>query len=153
EGIVATGQWRLYWVYKRLHEHEYQTFCHDHGLDGYLAIDPATGRPQFVDMCRDLFYTSLTRRPSVNEAAMWDTFADHGRGVRLALRVQSVLNRAELRPVRYQNPLLQTLIQELRGASEAHLHRPLVLMGISRIGGFYLPMGYDIEEETRLLIK
>ena len=104
-------------------------------------------------MCRDLFYTSLTRLPSMNEAAMWDEFADHGRGVRLVFRVQPVLNRAELRPVRYWNPLLQTLIQELQEASQRQLHRPLVLMGISRIGGFYLPMRYDIEEEIRLLIK
>jgi hypothetical protein len=32
---------------------------------------------------------------------MWDTFADHVRGVRLVFRVQPVLNRSELRPVQY----------------------------------------------------
>ena len=153
QSLVALGTWRLYWVYKRLHEDEYQSFCHDHGLDGYLATDPATGRPQFVDMCRDLFYTSLTRLPSANENRMWNDFGDQGKGVRLVFRVHPVMNRCHFRWVRYQSPLLQTVVQELMQATNARLGRSLVLMGISRIGAFYLPMGYHEEDEARLLVK
>src|ERR1700722_16475947 len=153
QSIVASGEWRLYWVFKRLHEQEYAPFCTDHSLDGYLAIDPATGHPRFVDMCRDLFYTSLTRLPSVNEAAMWGEFGDHGHGVRLILRVQPVADRCHFRPIRYQNALLQTLLQELQAASRNQLKLEFVPMGLSRIGAFYLPMGFDLEEESRLLIK
>jgi len=153
EKVVATGQWRLYWVIRRLDEAEYQTFCHDHGLDGYLDVDPRTNGRRFVDMCRDLFYTSFTRLPSRNETDMWHNFADQGRGVRLVFRIRPVLKRAELRPVRYQNQLLRTLIQKLQEACKIQLQRSLVLMGISRIGAFYLPMAFNIEDETRLLIK
>ena len=104
-------------------------------------------------MCCDLFYTSLTRLPSANEARMWTDFGDHGRGVRLIFRVQPILNHAELRWVRYQDPLLRTILQELMHAARTQLNLRLVLMGISRMGAFYLPMGYHEEDETRILIK
>ena len=150
QGLVATGQWRLYWVYKRITEAEFATFSNDHGLDGYFDTDPATGNPIYQDLCRDLFYTSLTRHPSANERRMWDTFGEQGLGVRLIFRVQPVLQRSEFRPVRYKNPASRTIIQEL---SHAELHRRLVLMGISRIGAFYLPLGFNDEQESRILVK
>lgn len=84
---------------------------------------------------------------------MWDHFADHGRGVRLIFRVQPVQRRAEMRSVRYKNTLSQTIIQELMNAARTLIGRALILMGISRIAAFYLPLGYVDEEETRLLIK
>jgi hypothetical protein len=153
QGLVATGQWRLYWVYKRLNEAEFTTFSNDHGLDGYFDTDPHTGRPIYEDLCRDLFYTSLTRHPSANADDMWEAFGEQGRGVRLIFRVQPVLQRSEFRPVRYKNALSRTIIQELSQAAQGQLQRRLVLMGISRIGAFYLPLGFVDEQESRLLVK
>jgi hypothetical protein len=153
QALVTSGQWRLYWVYKRVTEAEFTTFSDDHGLDGYFDTDPNTGNLRYVDLCRDLFYTSLTRHPSVNEARMWKSFGEQGRGVRLIFRIQPVLQRSQFRPVRYKNPLSQTIIQELSEAAHRQLNRQLVLLGISRIGAFYLPLGFTDEQESRLLVK
>ncbi len=153
QAIVDTAQWRLYWVFKRITEAEFTTFANDHGLDGYFDVDHRTGRPVYQDLCRDLFYTSLTQYPSANETAMWDTFGEQGRGVRLIFRIQPVRNRSEFRPVRYKNQASRTIIQELSTAVRAYLRRRLVLMGISRIGAFYLPLGFNDEQESRLLVK
>jgi hypothetical protein len=153
QGVVATGQWRLYWVYIRITQAEFTTFADDHGLDGYFDPNPDTGSPLYEDLCRDMFYTSVTQFPSANEAAMWDTFGEQGRGVRMIFRIEPVNGRAEFRPVRYKNPGSQSIVQELSHAAQTELHRRLVLMGISRIGAFYLPLGFNDEEESRLLVK
>jgi len=115
QGLVASSQWRLYWVYKRITEAEFTTFSDDHGMDGYFDTDPVTRHPIYADLCRDLFYTSLTRHPSANEDDMWETFGEQGRGVRLIFRVQPVLQRSEFRPVRtrirYRKPSSRSFLR------------------------------------------
>lgn len=153
QSLVASGEWRLYWVFKRITEAEFTTFSDDHGLDGYFDTDPMTGNPIYEDLCRDLFYTSLTQFPSANEANMWETFGEQGHGVRLIFRVNPVLNCSQFRPVRYKNQNSQTIVQDLSETARTQLHRRLVLMGISRIGAFYLPPDFTGEQESRLLVK
>lgn len=153
QNVLRSGEWRLYSVIRRISEHEYGTFCADHGLDGYLQMDPHTGQSVYETNCRDLFYTSLTGYPSPNESRMWHDFGEQGRGVRLIFRIQPAARRSEFRPVRYRNARSRTLIQELRELVSGRLSRRLSLMGESRIAAFYLPMLYDDEEECRLLIK
>lgn len=153
ESVVATGQWRLYWVFKRIFEDEYRPFCEEHNLTGYLALDPATGRPEYESMCRDLFYTSFTGHPALNENQMWNAFGNGGDGVRFVFRVHPVANRAHFRPIRYQHALLKTIIHELQDSALNGFGRHLILKGISRIGAFYLPMHFGGEEEFRILIK
>jgi len=150
---VASGEWRLYSLLKRITEAEFTTFCQDHGLTGYLMDDPTARNPRYIDLCRDLFYTSMTTPTDTNEDEMWNVFGEHGCGVRLTFRIKPVGRRSQFRPVRYRNSSSQTILQELSQAARVKLGRTLVLMGISRIGAFYLPFSLSGERESRLLVK
>ena len=151
-GIVSSGELRLYSVSKRLEEHEFTTFAREHRLAGYLRCGQhGYVRPYYRQLAKDLFYCSLTRPGAGNESHMFRAFADHGRGVRLRLRVMP--GAAELRSIRYQQLGRPTLLRELNEALVERRSVPFVPWTLSKIGVFYLPLGYATEDESRLLIK
>ena len=151
-GIVGSGELRLYSVVKRLKEHEFTTFAREHRLAGYLRCGQhGYVRPYYRELAKDLFYCSLTRPGAGNESHMFQVFADHGRGVRLRLKV--ITGAAELRHIRYQRRSRPTLLRELNDALVQRGSVPFVPWTLSKIGVFYLPLGYATEDELRLLIK
>ena len=90
--------------------------------------------------------------PSPEE--MWGSFAAGGPGVRLTLRVTLQAERAHLKQIRYFEPGLQgSISHQLRRAATDHLKRTFVPWGVSRFSAFGLPLDFDSERETRLLIK
>ncbi len=151
-GIAASRELRLYSVMKRLKEHEFTTFAREHRLEGYLRCGQhGYLRPYYRELAKDLFYSSLTRPSAGNEFRMFHVFADRGRGVRLRFRLSPVA--AELRPIQYQHRSRPTLLRELNEMLVRQGSVPFIPWTLSKIGAFYLPLGYATEDELRLLIK
>jgi hypothetical protein len=150
--IVASGELRLYAVGKRLTEREFAAFAREHGLWGH----PRCGRhgyvrPYYRELAKNLFYCSLTRPVMGNESKMFNLFADRGRGVRLRFRIAPA--RAELRSIGYQMRSRPTLLRELNEVLVARGSVPFIPRTLSKLGAFYLPLGYATEHEFRLLIE
>jgi len=155
KSIISTGTLRLYSLRKRINEQEFKTFSEDFGLVGYL--DDSQGEPYYKTLMSDLFYTSFTNPNPADEPYMWNVFGASGAGIKILFDVSIEEDRAELRPVIYRtkNQAAGTLVKRLMDRIHAECGRRFIMRGISRIGAFYLPLGYSLEkeEETRLLIK
>ena len=152
ESIVKSGELRLYCLLRRIDEDEFTTFASEHKFYGYFDSSDGDPAPYYNKLAADLFYTSFTSIHPPNEAYMWDEFAEHGTGVKLIFRLEVVDHLSDLRSMTYQDGA-GTLLSELNKQLEAEFGRPIVLYGTSRIGAFYLPLDYDVEDETRLFIK
>jgi hypothetical protein len=146
-GIASSGELRLYPILKRIGESELAAFAITHKLDGYLK---GPGRPYYIDLSEDLFYTSLTRPGAANEAYMWNVFAEQGRGVRLKLRLAP--GQADLRGIQY-GQASRTILNRINDALTWEKQPPFLPWTVSRIGGFYLPSNINVEDEVRLMMK
>jgi hypothetical protein len=149
QGIIETGEFRLYSLSNRLSEDEFRSFCIDYGLNGYTARDEAAAQPIYYRLCSDLFYTSLTERDSPH---LWNVFADQGRGARISLKIAPVAERSHLRRIRYGDIRNNILIGDLNRVLKPH-GLTFVPHGLSRYAAFYLPDEYNVEAEVRLLAK
>lgn len=155
ELILTSQSLRLYTLLKRVNEQEFKPFSEDFGLTGYL--DEKDGEPYYKTLMSDLFYTSFTSPTLVDEPYMWNVFGAGGKGVKIIFEISVIQSRSELRPVIYRtkNQAAGSLIKKLIERIKNECNRHLIMRGISRVGAFYLPLGYSLEkeEETRLLIK
>jgi hypothetical protein len=145
-GIISSEELRLYWIKRNLTEDELSSFALDHRLHGYI-LGPT---PYVVELSEGLFYCSMTRPGSGNENRMWEVFGDDNHGVRLRFRVNP--GAAELRPM-YYGGAKPTLLRELNRVLESKTGRIFLPSSISKIGAFYLPLGYEDESEVRLLLR
>ncbi|MDX0531516.1 hypothetical protein GOC94_30945 [Sinorhizobium medicae] len=149
EGIVQSGELRLYPVRKRLGQGgELDAFAKAHGLLGYLNV--SEDEAFYKTLSDDLFYISMTRVPPKDPYLMWGAFAK-GTGVRLEFQVQPKV--AELRPIRYEQDNSTTLLTEINQALEYAGEPPFNPWTISKIGAFYLDSTVKSEDEVRLLLK
>ncbi len=150
KAIAASAQLHLHPVAKRLHEDEFATFAREHDLQGYFD-DNGRGKEVLEELSEDLFYISLAMPGNPDEADLWSTFADDGRGVRLRLRVTPNAP-ADLRRMGYQtgSPTALKRINDALLAQEGLIYIPWT---VSRICAFYLPIGYREEHEVRLMVK
>lgn len=155
KNIVDSAELRLACLLKRIDEAEFKTFSDDHNLSGHLQ--PLEGKPEpyYKLLMNDLFYTSFTSVQPVEEDYMWNEFGENGAGVKLVFRIQPIGRRAELRPVYYSKDPKHnlTVINQICTRILKDFKRHLILRGISRIGAFYLPFGFNVENESRLLVK
>lgn len=150
KAIALSAQLHLFPVAKRLHEDEFATFAREHGLQGYFDYN-GRGEKVLEELSRDLFYISLTRPGNPDEGTLWSDFANDGRGVRLRLRLTPKTS-TDLRRMGYQNGH-QTALKRINDALFAQEGLVYIPWTISRICAFYLPIGYQHEDEVRLLIK
>ena len=155
KSIATSNELRLGSLLKRLNEQEFKPFAEDFGLSGYL--DTSDGEAYYKVLMEGLFYTSFTNPEPNDPNYMWQLFGDKGKGVKLTVQVSPIKRRAELRRVRYssKSEALKSLISSLMRRIEKECGRHFIMRGISRVGAFYLPLGYslELEEETRLLVK
>ena len=149
QGIVAAGELRLHPIKKRLGPGgELEAFAKAHGLQGYL--DAPKGQALYETFSKDLFYISLTRHPTKNPSDLWGAFAQ-STGVRLEFRIDP--KQSDLRPIRYEQKGVSTLLLEINKALLNAGEPPFVPWTISRIGAFYLDETVSGEAEIRLLVK
>jgi hypothetical protein len=153
--IVTSNELRLFSPLKRISEQEFRPFSEDFGLSGYL--DTSNGEPYYKTLMGSLFYTSFTQPQPPDPSYMWQVFGDQGRGVKLIFKVSPIESRAEFRRVRYssKNEAAKSLIGSITRRIQQECGRHFIMRGISRVGAFYLPLGYSLEteKETRLLVK
>jgi hypothetical protein len=148
KSMFATSEVWLSQIKHRLSEHELWQFAEDHDLRGYLT--ETKGNPAFYrELAEDLFFLSLSRPNKVTENELWDGFGAEGRGVRLRLRITPAY--ADLRNV-YYGPK-PTVLKLINDELTLKVQRPFIPRGVSRLCAFYLPMNYNTERETRLLVK
>jgi len=152
ESILNAGEFRLYSLLKRFDEGEIQSFCENHGLDGYLATDD-DAEPKYKTMImNNMFYASFTDTDidKPKEEYFWNCFASSD-GVRLKLKITA--SNPNFRKMVYEEtkgkplPLLSKLTETIRN----DYSREFVLSGISRLCAFYLYNDFDIENEYRVL--
>jgi len=88
---------------------------------------------------------------------LWNVFGDRGNGVKIVFELSVIKSRSELRPVKYQtrSQAASSLIKKINDRIQNECKRHFIMRGISRVGAFYLPLGFSLEkeEETRLLVK
>jgi hypothetical protein len=104
----------------------------------------------YDDLSKDLFYIALTHHPAKNPSDLWGGFAQ-GTGVRLEFRIDP--QQSDLRPIRYEQKGVPTLLLEINQALLNVGEPPLVPWRISQIGAFYLDATVSGEDEVRLLVK
>ena len=138
-------------------DEEFKAFYTDHGIDGYaltkddrdIALEEKLMRESYA-MC----FASPHGLTYKNEDALWRSFADNGGGIKIEFRIIS--NHPDFRKIFYKpkgmsnEDLLFNLISR---KVKARYNRDFSVAGISKIGAFYLPGGYLIENEVRFLIK
>jgi hypothetical protein len=155
KAITKSGELRLRPLLNRIDEQEFRHFAEHFGLVGYL--DSENDDPYYKTLMRDLFYASFTDPKPDNEDYMWQAFGDQGNGVKIIFQISPIENRAEVRRVKYKtkedafSSLIATIMRRIHDECGRHF----VMRGISRIGAFYLPLGYCLEQEAeiRLLVK
>ncbi len=155
QSIAKLNEFRLYSLSKRLNQQEFEPFCQTHGLTSYL--DDSEGEPYYKTLVNSLHYSSFTQVTNSDEEYMWDVFAKSGTGVKLIIKLKPIQKKSELRPVLYHSKKKDpsTLLQTIHKRILEECGRYFIIRGISRIGAFYLPFGFQLEkeEEVRLVVK
>lgn len=155
KSILASNELRLGALIRKVNQQEFRPFSEDFGLSGYL--DETDGEPYFKSLMADLFYTSFTTTEPDDPDYMWQVFGRQYRGVKITFEISPIRSRAELRKVRYcsATDAAKSLIASIMRRIKEECNRHFIMRGISRIGAFYLPLGYSLEreDETRLLVK
>jgi hypothetical protein len=153
ESILKSKKLRLASVAKRFNEDEYLPFYNAHNMNGYAITD--NGKKLGQEICENSFYISFTDNnlTESQENYMWNYFADNNKGVRLVFKLCNDTN-LDLRKMYYppgHNAAIKLITELLEISSKRN--RYFVLHGLSKMGFFYLPKKYCIENEYRLLIQ
>lgn len=154
KNIIKEKELWLFSVKKRFDEDEFKPFYTTHSMDGYELRKNSAGVPMENELVENAFYTSFTddKLSKTDEEYMWRCFAKTT-GVRLVFEVSNL--NTHLRPVYYPKSLTQKdipLLTDLIKIAQKR-NKYLILNGIATIGFFYLPHSYNIERESRLLVK
>jgi hypothetical protein len=155
--ILDSKKFRLYNLIKNYDFDEFKTFYEDHNLDGYKKSYAPDGDLYEDHIMKRTFSLSLTEKSRVTasqESYMWNVFSNNHQGVKLEFDIKS--QHVDFRDIYYKDfstSLNDLLFNDLDQHFKNKYKRQFVLSKISKIGGFYLPSSYDIERETRFLVK
>lgn len=153
QAVVKYDSLRLFSTKKLSSIGEFIPLCQDLELDGYWRIR-ADGRSEgsHVSMMDDLFYKSFVSSSEDNASELWDTFAEGGTGVRLAVQIDVHPDYQDFRQVSYQgSPVVAALDALLKAFRETGWH--FVPFGISRMPGYYQLKQWSHHKECRLIAK
>ncbi len=155
KGKIESGELRLRPLLNRIDEQEFIHFARHFGLQG--CFDQEGEEPYYKTLMRNLFYASFTDPKPVNEDYMWQVFGDQRNGVKIIFQISPIGYRSEIRRVRYKTKedAFSSLIASIMRRINSECGRNFVMRGTSRIGAFYLPLGFGLEQEAeiRLLVK
>lgn len=151
--VISSGKLRFYSTKKRKSIGEFVPFCEEMGLDGYWRlnnINQAIG--EYPILMDDLYYKSFVSSPDDKSGYLWETFADGGRGVRLAIQIDVHPDYPDFRNMAYQGSVGLLVLKRLMNAfREARCH--FIPSGISRMPAFCQLEKYSIQNECRLIAK
>lgn len=155
--IVESRHFRLTNLTKNYDYGEFRPFYEQHNLHGYEQNVTPNG-DLFEDyLMNQTFALCLTNKQAVadeQERYLWEVFAEDKAGV--ALEFQVTTTHPDFREILYDNRKEVNglkLINALTAFIENRFGRQFTFSKVSKFGGFYLPSTYEIETETRFLIK
>lgn len=153
EKVVEHGSLRFFSTKKLNSIGEFVPLCRDLELDGYWRAD-ANGNPEgeHAVLMDDLFYKSFVSCPETNADQLWDTFAEHGTGVRIAVHINANPNYPDFRRVSYQESKSVEVLKELLKAFR-DIGRHFIPFGISRMPAYHQLREYAYQNECRLIAK
>lgn len=153
EKVMETGNLRLFSTKKLSSEGEFVPLCEDLGLTGYWrkSSDGAV-EGEHATLMDDLFYKSFVLSSEENCGELWDTFAESGTGIRVAVKIDVHPEYPDFRQVSYQgSPAVTVLNGLLKAFKEAGRH--FIPFGISRMPGYYQLKKWSHHKECRLIAK
>lgn len=153
EKVMETGNMRFFSTKKLSSDGEFTTLCEDLGLNGYWR--KAAGgavEGEHKNMMDELFYKSFVSSPENNADELWNTFAENGTGVRLAVRIDVHPDYRDFRQVSYQDSSAVAVLDSLLNAFRENGWN-FVPFGISRMPGYCQLGKWSHHKECRLIAK
>jgi hypothetical protein len=154
---ILKGELKLNPLVTNANFDEFKTFYIDHDILGYFQNHDYDGKLMKETLMRETYAFCMASKVGLkdeNERALWGSFADGGGGVRIEFGVKS--NHPDFRKIFYKEAHLDLedlIINRLNRVIRNLYKRQLFISGISKIGAFYLPGDYKIENEVRFVVK
>lgn len=135
---------------------EFKLFYQDHNLEGYTRNIDERGilmERVLMEQCFAICFASPIDLTQHKDKTLWSSFADNGGGVRIEFQIDT--QHPDFRQIFYHKNLDKgkLLLNRLAKDTLEKFNRTFALAGVSKIGAFYLPGDYDIENEVRFLFK
>lgn len=154
---ILKGNLKLNSLIKNENYEEFKTFYTDHNILGYFENLDDDGTDMNDSLMKEIYTFCMASKSNLNaenENRLWHSFGDNNNGVRIEFEIET--NHCDFRKIYYKDINFNKknlLINELNLAIANNYNRKLFISGISKIGMFYLPGSYKIENEVRFAIK
>lgn len=154
---ILKGQLRLKPLISNENYDEFRAFYEDHNILGYFHNRDYDGTLMKDALMKEIYVFCMASKIGLkkeNEDALWRSFADNGQGVRIEFDIKT--KHPDFRKVFYKDKNFDNrdlVINRLQSVVKNLYERELYIPGISKIGSFYLPGIYKIENEVRFVIK
>jgi hypothetical protein len=154
---ILQGQIKLNPLVSNNNYNEFEDFYRDHNILGYFQNNDPDGsllRDTLMEETYAFCMASSSGLNEENEKSLWGSFADGGHGVRITFKLKS--NHPDFRKIFYRDEKLDLsglLINRLNKVLNDRYQCQLFISGVSKIGAFYLPGDYKIENEVRFVVK
>lgn len=153
QAIASSGKLRFFSSAKKDSIGEFLPFCADYNLDGYTNFGPSgTAGDMALELMDNLFCKSFVASPTEAADDLWDTFADHHTGTRLKFEIQLDSSFRDFRHMAYQDSTVVPIVKALQGAFTPYDWK-FAPLGLSRMGGYYQLVTFNLHKECRLLRK
>jgi hypothetical protein len=154
---ILKGELTLKPLISYANDDEFKHFYQDHDILGYFHNKDDNGAFMIDSLMKEIYVFCMASKLNLNEKnenALWRSCADRGGGVRIEFEVAA--SHPDFRKIFYKDKdydkrdlVLNRLQSVVNNLYERKLHIP----GISKIGAFYLPGDYKIENEVRFMVK
>jgi hypothetical protein len=154
---ILKGNLKLNSLIRNENYEEFQTFYSDHNILGYFENVDEDGNNMKDVLMKEIYTFCMASKDNLNienENSLWKSFGDNKNGVRIEFEVET--NHSDFRKIYYKDrnfTVENLLIKKLNINIENRFNRNLFIRGVSKIGMFYLPGSYKIENEVRFAIK
>lgn len=138
-------------------DEEFKTFYNDHNFLGYFEHKDENDVLMKDSLMQKIYAFCMASKEGLkteNENALWRSFADNGHGIRIEFEVAT--NHPDFRKVFYKDDSFNKqdlVINKIRSFIKTDYNRELFIYSISKMGAFYLPGTYKIENEVRFVVK
>lgn len=142
---------------KNYDDDEFRSFYKDHDITGYEVNVDDNGVLMQESIMSQTYAMCFAMPDGLTEArdsALWRSFADNGQGVKIQFNIET--KHPDFRKIFYRQKHVvkeKLLFNKINKAIQDKFNRQFTVSGISKMGAFYLPGTYDIENEARFLVK
>lgn len=154
---ILKGELKLNSLIVNENYEEFKTFYKEHNLLGSFDKFNSDGNDMSQTLMSEIYTFCMASKENLtsqNENSLWNSFGDNKSGVRIEFSVET--NHCDFRKIFYRDrkeDIENLLINQLSTTIKNKFNRQLFISGVSKIGMFYLPGSYKIENEVRFAIK